>query len=210
MGLQVAQGGGGRGEGAVGGAVHGAEAAPGGAPARPHVRARVAGEVGLVDGDGGDAEAGGGRHPAHAEDERPGEVDEVGAVRGDGRGDPAAGQGDPYLRIAGQGQGGHPDDGAGGVGVRGRVGDGGGDDERGVAPPDEVARGLQGAVRHTVDVGREGFGDDDDTHTGVVVAPGVSPSKSIWTGRERPVSVSRAGPVEGRAAPPARPAPGRS
>jgi hypothetical protein len=59
-------------------------------------------EVGLVHGDGGDAEPGGGRHAADAEDEGAGQVDDVGAVFGDRGGDASAGEGDPDLGVAGE------------------------------------------------------------------------------------------------------------
>ena len=97
---EVADGGAGRGERAVGGAVDGADPAPRGRLAGAHIGACVAGEVGLVDGDGGDAEPGGGRHATHAEHEGAGQVDEVGAVSGDGRRDAPAGQRHPHLRVA--------------------------------------------------------------------------------------------------------------
>ena len=87
VGLQVLQRGAGRGECAVGGAVHGPDPAPCRRLARVHVGAGVAGEVGLVDGDGGQAEPGGGRHAAVAEDEGAGQMDDLGAVGGDGGGD---------------------------------------------------------------------------------------------------------------------------
>ncbi|GGT47137.1 hypothetical protein GCM10014713_46460 [Streptomyces purpureus] len=113
---------------------------------------------------------------------------EVGAVVGDGGSHPPAGQGDAHLRIAGQRQGGDPHHRAGRV----RVVPGGygrGYDERFMAAGGEVPCGLQGAVRHTVDVGGKGFGDDDDTHTGVVVAPGVARPTWIFPPVERPMSV---------------------
>lgn len=130
-----------------------------------------------MDGHGGQPQPGGDRHAAHPEDERAGQVDEFGAVPGERGGEPPAGKGHADLRVAGQGQRGNPDHGAGVVGGRGAGGcrrPGGGDDERPVATGGEVPGGLQGAVGHAVDVGREGFGDDDDTHTGVVTAWGVS------------------------------------
>ncbi|BCK72833.1 hypothetical protein Srufu_067860 [Streptomyces libani subsp. rufus] len=46
--------------------------------------------------------------------------------------------------------------------------------------PDEVPGGLQGAVGDAVDIGREGFGDEDDTHTAVVGAPCVEGAKGIF------------------------------
>ncbi len=79
--------------GAVGGAVHGADPPPGGGLSGAHVGAGVAGQVGLVDGDGGDAEPGGGGHAADAEDEGAGQVDHVGAVRDEGGGEASAGAG---------------------------------------------------------------------------------------------------------------------
>lgn len=200
---EVAQGGGGGGEGAVRGAVHGAHAAPGGALAGAQIGAGVAGQVGLVDGHGRESEPGGHGHAPHPEDERTREVDEFGAVPGERGGEPSAGQGYADLRIAGQGEGGDAHHGAGcsGVrgivgGVRGIVGGGGrrpgrgrGDDEGLVAAGDEVSCGLQGAVGHTVDVGREGLGDDDDTHNRVVAPPGVTLPTWIFRPGERPVSV---------------------
>lgn len=98
--LQVVQGRAGRGERPVGGGVHGAYAPPRGGLTRTDVRTGVSGEVGLVDGHGGDAEPGGGRHAADAENEGAGQVDDVGAVFGDRRGDASAGEGDADLGVA--------------------------------------------------------------------------------------------------------------
>lgn len=104
--------------------------APGGGLAGAHVGAGVSAQVGLVDGDGGDAEPGGGRHAPDAEDERAGQVDQIGTVLGDGRGDASAGEGDADLGVAGEREGGDTHDGAGRFGVRpGPRGGGGGDDE---------------------------------------------------------------------------------
>ena len=101
---QVAHGRGGGREGAVGGGVHGPETAPGRAFAGAHVGAGVSGQIGLVDGEGGDLEPGGGGHGAHTEDERTRQVDQVGPVALDRGGDAAARQGEAHLRIAGQWQ----------------------------------------------------------------------------------------------------------
>ena len=55
----------------------------------------------------------------------------------------------------------------------------------------EVPGGLQGAVGHAVDIGREGLGDDDDTHIRVVVAAGRGPcQRGSFRRGERPVSVA--------------------
>ena len=157
--VQVAQGRAGRGEGAVGGGVDGADPAPGRGLARADVGAGVAGQVGLVDGDGGDAEPGGGRHAADAEHEGAGQVDEVGAVLGDRGGDAAAGEGDADLGIAGQRQGGDTDDGARAPSASGAVPGpaavAGATTSGGVTAIDEVPGGLERAVGHAVDVGRE-------------------------------------------------------
>ncbi len=188
--LQVTEGGAGGGQGAVGGGVHGADPPPGGRFAGAHVGAGVSGQVGLVDGDGRDAQPGGGGHAADAEDEGAGEVHQVGAVRKERRGEPSAGEGDPDLGVAGEREGGDPDDRARGVRVRSAAGSGGGgDDERMVTAIYEVPGGLERAVGHAVHIGGKGFGHDDDTHTGVVAAQDVAASTSIFPPGERPMSV---------------------
>ncbi|MFI1396864.1 hypothetical protein [Streptomyces sp. NPDC020681] len=53
----------------------------------------------------------------------------------------------------------------------------------------EMPGGLQGAVRHTIDVWRKGFGDDDDTHTRVVVVSGVAATTWIFPPVEQAMSV---------------------
>ncbi|GHE62725.1 hypothetical protein GCM10014715_15090 [Streptomyces spiralis] len=55
----------------------------------------------------------------------------------------------------------------------------------------EVAGGLERAVGDAVHIGGKGFGHDDDTHTGVVAAPDVNASTSIFPAEERPMSVGR-------------------
>ena len=77
---------------------------------------------------------------------------------------------------------------------RWRPSPGRGDDERMVAAGGEVPGGLEGAVGHAVHIGREGFGDDDDTHTGVVAVLGVAVSTWIFPPGERPMSVCAARP----------------
>lgn len=124
--LQVVQGRAGRGEGEVGGRVDGADAPPGRGLTGAHVGAGVSGQVGLVDGHGGDAEPGGGGHAADAEDEGAGEVDDVGTVLDDRGGHPAAGQGDADLGVAGEREGGDTDDGARRQGIGPGPGTGGG------------------------------------------------------------------------------------
>ena len=54
-----------------------------------------------------------------------------------------------------------------------------------VPAPDEVPGGFQGAVGDAVDIGREGFGDEGDTHTAVVGAPCVEGTKGIFPAGER-------------------------
>ncbi|EPJ36318.1 putative GDP-mannose-dependent alpha-mannosyltransferase [Streptomyces afghaniensis 772] len=190
--LQVAQGRAGRGEGEVGGAVHGADPPPGGGFSGTHVRTGVSGQVGLVDGDGGDAEAGGDGHAAHAEDEGAGEVDDIGTVLDEGGGQAAAGEGDADLGVAGEREGGDVDDGARRVGVGLVPGRGGrGDDDGGVTAIDEVPGGLERAVGHAVHIGGKGFGHDDDTHRGVLAVPDVAASTWIFPDEERPMSVLR-------------------
>ena len=144
-------------EGEVGGGVHGAEPAPGGGLAGAHVGAGVAGEVGLVDGDGGHAEPGGGGHAPDAEDEGAGQVDEVGAVAAMAprrRAGWAARPGPGGSRAAGGRGRGRRGQGAAACrrvpGERGR-----GDDERFVTAIDEVPGGLERAVGHAVHIGRE-------------------------------------------------------
>ncbi|MFK4541705.1 allophanate hydrolase subunit 1 [Streptomyces tendae] len=185
--LEVPQGRAGRGEGEVGRGVHGAVAPPGGRLARPRVRTRVAGEVGLVAGHGRDAEPGGGGHATDAEDEGPRQVDEVGAVLGDRGRDPPTGQGDADLRVAGEREGGDPDDAARSVRVP-LVGGGGGrrDDDAVVTAVHEVPGGLERAVGDAVDIGGKGFGHDDDSHTGVVAGLDVLASTSIFRPRKVP------------------------
>jgi hypothetical protein len=190
--LQIVQGRAGRGEGAVGGGVHGADAPPGGGLARTHVRTGISGEVGLVDGHGGDTEPSGGGHAADAEDEGAGQVDDVGTVLGDRRGHAPAGEGDADLGVAREREGGDSDDGARREGVHAGLGAGRGgrrDDEREVTAIYEVPGGLERAVGHAVHVGGKGFGHDDDTHTAVVAAPDVVTSTWIFPGGERPMSV---------------------
>ncbi|GHI09219.1 hypothetical protein Scel_75400 [Streptomyces cellostaticus] len=53
----------------------------------------------------------------------------------------------------------------------------------------EVPGGLERAVGNAVHIGGKGFGHDDDTHTGVVAAPDVAASTSIFPDGERPMSV---------------------
>lgn len=152
--LQVVQGGAGGREGEVGGGVDGADAPPGGGLARVDVCAGVSGQVGLVDGHGGDAEPGGGGHTAYAEDEGAGQMDDVRAVLGDRGGDASAGEGDADLGVAGERQGGDTDDGARRRGVGPVPGGGGrGDDEGNVTAIDEVPGGLERAVGHAVHIG---------------------------------------------------------
>jgi hypothetical protein len=105
-------------------------------------------------------------------------------------GEPPAGQGDTDLGVAGEREGGYPDDRARGVRVRSAArSGGGGDDERMVTAIYEVPGGLERAVGHAVHIGGKGFGHDDDTHTGVVAAPNVAASTSIFPPGERPMSV---------------------
>ncbi|BCM71520.1 hypothetical protein EASAB2608_06854 [Streptomyces sp. EAS-AB2608] len=117
-------------------------------------------------------------------------MDHVGAVRDEGGGEASAGQGDAYLGVAGEREGGDQDDRARGVRVRAAAGRrGGGDDERVVTAIYEVPGGLERAVGHAVHIGGKGFGHDDDTHTGVVAALDVPASTSIFPRGERPMSV---------------------
>lgn len=126
-------------------------------------------------GQGGDAHHGAGR--VRFED-----VGGAGSARVRGRGS---------LRPRGVAVGGWPPRSAGGPGRGRRAGRGRGYDERFVATRGKVPGGLHGAVGHAVDIGREGFGDDDDTHTRVVVAPDVTGPTWIFPPGERPVSVRR-------------------
>ncbi|GGQ91452.1 hypothetical protein GCM10010195_54250 [Kitasatospora griseola] len=54
-----------------------------------------------------------------------------------------------------------------------------------MTPPDEVFGGPQHAVGHAVDLGREGFGDDGDSHANVLAKPGMRPDKGIFRAGER-------------------------
>ncbi len=189
MRLQVAPGRAGRGERAVGGRVHGTDAAPRGALPAAHIGTGVPCQVGLEDGDRGDVLPGGCGHAAHPEDERAGEVDEFGSVRGDRRRGPAAGKRHPHLRVAGQRHRRHPDDGAGFVAPRGLVRAGRRDHQRLVASADQVFGRAQRAVGHSVDVGREGLRDDRYSHRDVVGSPGVVRATWIFPPGERVVSV---------------------
>jgi hypothetical protein len=122
-------------------------------------------------------------------------VDDVGPVLGDGRGQAAAGQGDPDLGIARERKGGDTDDGARrlgvgpGTGAAGESGAGRSDDEREVTAIYEVPGGLERAVGHAVHIGGKGFGHYDDTHTGVVAVLDVAASTWIFANGERPMSV---------------------
>jgi hypothetical protein len=190
MGLEIVPGGGGRGEGAVGGGVDGAYAAPGRGLSGAHVGAGVSGQVGLVDGHDGDAEPGGGGHAAYAEDEGAGQVHDVGAVLDDRGGEASAGEGDADLGVARERKGGDMDDRARRRRAELVTGRGSGcDDEGSVTAVDEVSGGLERAVGHAVHIGGKGFGHDDDTHTGVVAVLDVAPSTWIFPAEERPMSV---------------------
>ncbi len=128
-----------------------------------------------MDGHGGEPEPCGGGHAPDAEDEGACQVDEVGAVFGDRGGDAPAGQGDADLRVAGEREGGDPDDGArsGRVRLVAGGGDGGGcDDDAVVTAADEVPGGLERAVGDTVHIG----GKDSVTMT--TPTPVLSPD---WT-----------------------------
>ena len=156
----------GRGEGTVGGVVDAAQPPPRGGLARPArpVDAGVGGHVGLVDGHRGQAFAAGGGDGGPAEDKGAREVDQVGAVTGQRGVQVPDRQADPEAAVTGQRHGGQPHhrprERVGPSGPAGRVpGRRRGDDHRLVPAQGQVLGHPQRAMRDTVHIGREGFGN---------------------------------------------------
>jgi hypothetical protein len=128
-------------------------------PARP-VHPGVAGDVGLVHRDRRRVVDRG------TEDERAGQVDQIGAVAGQRGPEAPAGQADAETAVAGHRHRADPDYRARERPVR--AGRAGGrrrrDDQRLMAARHKMFRDPEGAVRHPVHIGREGLRDDHYPH----------------------------------------------
>ena len=162
---------------------------------RGAVPGRVAGDLGLVDGHGGDAELLGRLHRAPAQHEGGGDVHHVRGEVGEHAAQPAhrAG-GHPHGGVPGQGHGGQGAHGealdlAGGLtgaralGPPGGPRGGRGDHHRLVAPFPQVPQHLEDGVGDPVHVGQERFGDHDDTHVADAKDPGPRPGHPPTTAR---------------------------
>ena len=101
-----------------------------------------------------------------AEDKRTGQVDQVGVVASQRGPEAPAGEADAEAAIARHGQRADPDHRAREGPVRAACASGRcrRDDQRLMATRHEMLRDPQGAMRHPVDIGREGFRDYRNPH----------------------------------------------
>ena len=164
--VEVGRGGAGRGEGAAGRVVDVAQPAPGERLGRPAqvVRASVARQVGLVDGDGRHVLGPGDPGAPRAQGDRAGQVDHLGAVLHDGAAGLRGRQTETEGRVTRQRHRRHPLDRVGEVAVRGGAPGLRGDDQWLVALADEVLRHSYYAVRDAVHIRGERLRDDGDPH----------------------------------------------
>jgi len=130
------------------------------------VEASVGGHVRRVYRDGRQLQPPRDRATAGAQDERAGQVDQLGAVRGHRHPDPRPGHADPEAGVAGHSQRRNPYHRVveRGIGMRPPAGRLGRNDQGLVTAVDQVLCDADRGVRDAIDIGGEGLGDICDSH----------------------------------------------